>query len=116
MADLPPYIYKEKAELLNNNERVVHSVSFFYCSVCNSSFRKPRTPEVHCAGPVHIKNVQRHREKKEERRIKFEREIEEMRIKFQEKEESIAEQQGLDVHAAIQKEKEKIITAFRHTT
>jgi hypothetical protein len=115
MAELPPFICEEKFEMTNNNGRVPYSASFFYCSVCDSSFRKPRMPEVHCAGPVHVKNVTQHREKKEERKRRLEKQIEEMRIKFQEREESIAEQQGRDAQASIQKEKEKTISAWKHT-
>jgi len=113
MAELPPFVCEEKIEIVNNNGRVHYSTSFFYCSVCDSSFQY--NTNKHCAGPVHVKNVAQHREKKEERKKMLEKQIEEMRIKFQEREESIAQQQGRDAQASIQKKKEKLISAWKHT-
>lgn len=107
MAELPLFISEEKTKVSNNNNHVIYSASFFYCSVCDSCFRY--NPNKHCTGPVHIKNVIQHKEKKIERKRRLEKHIEEMRIKFQEREESIVEQQGRDAQVSIQKEKEKLI-------
>ena len=109
MANLPAYIYKGVVE---NKDEKYHllakkQVTFFYCSVCDSIFRY--NPNDHCVGPRHFEKVQKHKAEKEDRMQKLEREIEELRIKHQEKEEAIAKQRKDYVDASIQKEIQKII-------
>jgi hypothetical protein len=109
MANLPAYIYKGVVE--NNDEKSCRlakkQVTFFYCSVCDSIFHY--NPNDHCVRPRHFEKVQKHRVEKEDRMRTLEREIAELRIKHQEKEEAIAKQRKDYVDASIQKEIQKII-------
>ena len=132
--NLPPFICENSVSLYGDDKQA-NSISFFYCSVCDSSFRKPRTPEAHCAGPRHVKNVETRREKKEQRKRVLEKQIQDLINKsckddsilldeiqnlinsFKEKEEKIARKHKHDADFACEREKDKhqILAAFRRT-
>jgi DNA repair ATPase RecN len=114
MAELPPFIKKDSVKLGENEHRVR---TLYDCSLCRRTFYSV-TPEEHCASNRHIANFQEYRDNKEERKRKLEKQIEELRTKFQEKEDAITNNIKRESLLRIQKKKEDIILCqkIRYTT